>query len=122
MVSKTMNKAQGIQEFVVAHLEDARKQLGKFEKELAARGKQQRKEIEAVIAQVKSGRQLKALKSQANEMGSEVRKRLDGLQGKLVEAIGVASVAQVKEINRELSKLAKKLDTLAKKKVVPSIS
>jgi ElaB/YqjD/DUF883 family membrane-anchored ribosome-binding protein len=116
MASKTQNKAQGIQEFVVAHLEDARKQLVKFEKELAARGKHQRKEIEAVISQVKSGRKLKALKSQANEVGSEVRKRLDGLQGKLVEAVGVASVAQVKEINRELSKLAKKLETLTKKK------
>jgi hypothetical protein len=122
MASKAQHKSQGIQEFVVAHLEDARKQLVKFEKELAARGKQQRKEIEAVISQVKSGRQLKALKSQANEVGSEVRKRLDGLQGKLVEAVGVASVAQVKEINRELSKLAKKLDTLSKKKSVASVN
>jgi len=122
MVSKAQNKSQGIQEFVVEHLEDARKQLVKFEKELAARGKQQRKEIEAVIAQVKSGRQLKALKSQANEVGSEVRKRLDGLQGKLVEAVGVASVAQVKEINRELTRLGKKLETLAKKKAGQSIN
>jgi hypothetical protein len=116
MVSKAQSKTQGIQEFVVEHLEDARKQLVKFEKELAARGKQQRKEIEAVIAQVKSGRQLKAFKSQANEVGAEVRKRLDGLQGKLVEAVGVASVAQVEEINRELNKLARKLDKLTKKK------
>lgn len=116
MVGKAQNKAQAIQEFVVEHLEDARKQLVKFEKELAARGKQQRKEIEAVIAQVKSGRKLKALKSQANEVGFEVKKRLDGLQGKLVEAVGVASVAQVKEINRELNKLSKKLENLAKKR------
>lgn len=116
MVAKAQHKSQGIQEFVVAHLEDARKQLVKFEKELAARGKQQRKDIEAVIAQVKSGRQLKALKTQANEVGSEVKKRLDGLQGKLVQAAGVASVAQVKEINRELTKLSKKLETLTKKR------
>ena len=122
MVSKTQSKTQGIQEFVVAHLEDARKQLVKFEKELAARGKHQRKELEAVISQVKSGRKLKALKNQANEVGTEVRKRLDGLQGKLVEAVGVASVAQVKEINRELSKLAKKLETLSKKKAVAGIN
>lgn len=122
MVTKAQHKAQGIQEFVVAHLEDARKQLVKFEKELAARGKQQRKDIEAVIAQVKSGKQLKALKSQANEVGSEVKKRLDGLQGKLVEAVGAASTAQVKEINRELNRLAKKLDTLAKKKAPAGIN
>ncbi len=122
MASKAQNKSQGIQEFVVAHLEDARKQLVKFEKELAARGKQQRKEIEAIISQVKSGKQLKALKSQANEVGSEVRKRLDGLQGKLVEAVGVASTAQVNEINRELNKLAKKLETLTKKKASSTVS
>ncbi len=122
MVTKTQQKTQGISEFVVAHLEDARKQLLRFEKELAARGKQQRKDIEAVIAQVKSGRPLKALKGQANEVGVVVRKRLDGLQGKLVEAAGVASVAQVKEINRELNKLAKKLDTLTKKKAVAGIN
>ncbi len=122
MATKAQNKSQGIQEFVVAHLVDARKQFIKFEKELAARGKQQRKEIEAVIIQLKSGRPLKALKSQATEVGSGVRKRLDGLQGKLVEAVGAASVAQVKEINRELTKLAKKLDTLSKKKAVATIN
>lgn len=122
MASKAQGRSEGIQEFVVAHLEDARRQLVKFEKELAARGKQQRKEIEAVISQVKSGRQLKAFKSQANEVGHEVRKRLDGLQGKLVEAVGVASVAQVKEINRELNKLAKKLETLSKKKAGTGIN
>ncbi len=122
MVTKAQQKSQGIQEYVVAHLEDARKQLVRFEKELAARGKQQRRDIEAIIAQVKAGRPLKALKSQANEVGSEVRKRLDGLQGKLVEAAGVASVAQVKEINKELNRLAKKLDTLTKKKAVAGIN
>lgn len=117
MVAKAVQKPQGIQEFVVAHLEDARKQIVKFEKELAARGKQQRKDLEAVIAKVKGGggKKVKALKSRANEVTTEVQKRLDGLQGKLVEAVGVASVSQVKEINRELNRLAKKLDALSKK-------
>ena len=122
MVSKAQSKSQGIQEFVFAHLEDARKHLLKLEKELAARGKQQRKEIEAVISRVQSGRQLKAFKSQATEVGTEVRKQLNGLQGKLVEAVGVASVAQVKEINRELSKLAKKLEKLSKSKTAARIN
>ncbi len=115
MVAKAVQKTQGIQEFVVAHLEDARKQLVKLEKELAARGKQQRREIEAVISKVKAGKPVKALKSRANEVSAEVQKRLDGLQGKLAGAVGVASVSQVKEINRELTRLAKKLDTLSKK-------
>ena len=43
----------------------------------------------------------------------ELRKRLDGLQTKVVEAVGVASQSQVKEINRELSRLSKKLDRSA---------
>ncbi len=45
-------------------------------------------------------------------MSSELRKRLDGLQTKAVEAVGVASQAQVKELNRELSRLSKKLDQI----------
>ena len=118
MVSKSQQKSQGIQEFVVAHLEDARKQIVKFEKELAARGKQQRRDIEAVIAKVKGGKQVKALKSRANEVTHGLQKRLDGLQGKLVEAVGVASTAQVKEINRELNRLAKKLETLTRQKAL----
>jgi hypothetical protein len=122
MANKAQQKTQGIQEFVVGQLEEARKQIVRFEKELAARGKQQRKELEGLISRVKSGKEIKALKSQANEVGSEVRKRLDGFQGKLVQAVGVASQSQVKEINRELSKLSKKLDALVGKKGVASVS
>src|SRR4051812_34912564 len=112
MATKAPQKTQAIQEFVVVQLEEARKQIVRFEKELAARGKHQRKELEGLISRVKSGKELKALKTQANEVTHEVKKRFDGLQGKLVKAVGVASQAQVKEINRELNKLSKKLETL----------
>lgn len=116
MASRSPQKAHGIQEYVVTQLEEARKQVVRFEKELAARGKHQRKELEGLIARVKSGRELKALKSQANEVSHEVKKRFDGLQGKLVKAVGVASQSQVKEINRELSRLSKKLESYVGKK------
>jgi ElaB/YqjD/DUF883 family membrane-anchored ribosome-binding protein len=109
-------KAHGVQQFVVSQLEEARKQIVRFEKELAQRGKQQRKEIEALISRVKSGKELKALKSQANEVTHQVRKRIDGLQGKVIQAVGVASQSQVKDINRELNRLSKKLDVLVGKK------
>ena len=116
MASKAPQKTAKIQEFVVGQLEEARKQIVRFEKELAARGKHQRKELEGLIARVKPGKELKALKNQANEVSHEVKKRFDGLQGKLVQAVGVASQAQVKEINRELHKLSKKLETFVNRK------
>ncbi len=116
MASKASQKTQGLQDYVVAQLEEARKQVLRFEKELAARGKHQRKELEGLISRVKSGKELKALKTQANEVTHEVKKRFDGLQGKLVQAVGVASQAQVKEINHELTRLSKKLETFVARK------
>ena len=115
MATRTTEK-QGIQQFVVGQLEEAKKQVLRFEKELAAKGKHQRKELEGLIARVKSGKELKALKTQANEVTHEVKKRFDGLQGKLVQAVGVASQAQVKEINRELNRLSKKLESFVTRK------
>ena len=49
--------------------------------------------------------EVKELGRKATQAGSEVSKRLDGLQTQVVEAVGVASQAQVKELNRELGKL-----------------
>src|SRR5689334_20342200 len=116
MATKPAHKPQGIQDFVVGQLEEARKQIVRFEKEMVTRGKQQRKELESLISRVKSGKEIKALKSQANEVSHEVKHKLEGLQGKLVQAVGVASQSQVKQINKELTRLSKKLETLISKK------
>ncbi len=121
MVTKAQSKtaiqerAEEIQTYVVGQLEEARKQLVRFEKELLARGKAQRKELEQLIARVQSGKEIKLLKNRANEASTEVKKALDGIQHRVVEAVGVASKDQVAEIKSELNRLTKKIDTLLKK-------
>lgn len=121
MVTKTNSKngiqerAEEIQTYVVGQLEDARKQLVRFEKDLLARGKQQRKELEQLINRAKSGKEIKQLKTKANEATVEVKKVFDGLQHRLVEAVGVASKDQVEQIKGDLNRLSKKIDALLKK-------
>ncbi len=121
MVGKTNGKngiqerAEEIQTYVVSQLEDARKQLVRFEKDLVARGKAQRKELEQLINRAKSGKELKQLKSRANEATLEVKKVFDGIQHRLVEAVGVASKDQVEQIKGDLNRLSKKIDSLLKK-------
>ncbi|MFT3843130.1 MAG: hypothetical protein QM723_39465 [Myxococcaceae bacterium] len=121
MVTKTNSKngiqerAEEIQTYVVGQLEDARKQLVRFEKDLLARGKQQRKELEQLINRAKSGKEIKQLKTKANEATVEVKKVFDGIQHRLVEAVGVASKDQVEQIKGDLNRLSKKIDALLKK-------
>jgi hypothetical protein len=54
--------------------------------------------------------------------GSELKKRFDGLQARLIEVTGVASQAQIRELNKELHRLAKKVDALVEKKAKPAAS
>lgn len=113
MVSKAAQKANGVQTFVVGQLEEARKQIARFEKELVTRSRQQRKELEGLLHRLQEGApDLKGIRTRAEDTTAEVKKALDGLQHRVVEAVGVASQAQVGEIKRELSKLSKKLDAL----------
>jgi hypothetical protein len=65
---------------------------------------------------------VKELGRRAVQVRSELRKRLDGIQTKAVEAVGVASQAQVKELNRELSRLSKKLDQILPASVKKAVS
>jgi hypothetical protein len=59
------------------------------------------------------------LTKRATEAGTDLKKRLDGLQNRVVEAAGVASQNQVKALSRELNKLSRKLDAMAAKKAKP---
>jgi hypothetical protein len=114
MAAKGNNKGKGIQVFMKEQLEQAQRRFGAFEADaekalrtLISRGRQQRKDLETLKAQ---------LDKRANEASTQVLKRLDLFQTRVVEATGVASQAQVRHINRELSKLAKKVDTLVGKR------
>jgi len=107
-----------VQAAVVSQLEDARKRLVTFEKELVKRGRQQQREIEAVLKSVRSGKQLKQIEKSATAAGHEVKKRLDGLQDQILGVLGVASRDDIQELSRELARLSKKVDTLGKKPTV----
>ncbi|HEX8704935.1 MAG TPA: hypothetical protein VF815_39245 [Myxococcaceae bacterium] len=132
----TNGKAQNLETFVKQQLGGAQKRLAGLEQEankvlrtLKTRSKGSAREMEKFLGKVNSEAEalldspkVKELGRKATQVGSEVRKRLDGLQTKAVEAVGVASQAQVKELNRELSRLSKKLDQIlppAVKKATP---
>jgi hypothetical protein len=115
-----------LETFVKGQLGEAQKRFSGLEKEaekvlknLAVRGTESRKELEGLLGRINAGEfnplesaRVKQLGKKANQAGAEVKKRLDGLQTRVVEAVGVASQTQVKEINRELGKLSRKLDAL----------
>lgn len=108
--------AKDVQEFVVVQLEEARKRIQSFEKELVKRGRAQQKELEAVIKSIRTGKQLKVLEKQASAATGEVKKRLDGLQTSVLDALGVASRDEMRQIHRELARLTKRVDTLISRK------
>ncbi|MEW6431798.1 MAG: hypothetical protein AB1730_09850 [Myxococcota bacterium] len=108
--------AKDVQDFVVAQLEEARKRIQAFERELVKRGRAQQRELENVIKSIRSGRQLKVLERQATAATSEVKKRLDALQTSVLGALGVASREEMQQIHRELARLTKRVDTLVSRR------
>ncbi|MDP1828710.1 MAG: hypothetical protein Q8L48_35930 [Archangium sp.] len=109
-----------VQNLVLGQLEDARKRLVHFEKELVKKGRAQQKEIESLIKGVRSGKQLKQIEKQAVAVGAEVKNRLNGLQDQVLAVLGVASHDEIVELNRELVRLSKKVDLLLSKKPTAS--
>lgn len=118
-----------IQGFVKQQFEKAQKRFSSLEegaermlKGLIERGREQRKEIEGRIQRLnvrdlsvfRNGK-LRGLGRGAEEATAEVRRRLDSLQAHVIEALGAASQAQVEAINRELSRLSRKLDSLVRR-------
>lgn len=115
-VQQSSSPVGDVQALVVGQLEDARKRLLQFEKELVKRGRQQQREIEALLKGVRTGKPLKSIEKQAQAVGGEVKKRLDGLQESVLTALGVASHDEIVQLNRDLVKLSKKVDQLLAKK------
>ena len=133
--------AKQVQGFVKHQIEEAQERFVALETEaknvlenLVARGQKTRKEVEGLLARfdglekAKEGlEQLRELNpidassvkkfgKRATAATAEVKKRFEDLQDKVISGVGVASQSQVREINKELVKLSKKLDTLVGKK------
>jgi uncharacterized protein YoxC len=90
-------------------------------KNLIARGQDSRKELDALLERV-SATELKVLNGslrelvkRAQEVSQDVRKKLEEFQERILEVAGVASQTQVRALNRQLSKLARRLDHLSGK-------
>lgn len=109
-------EAQALQKKVSDQLQEAKAAVTRMEKEMLALGQKQRKELEALVARVQSGAQLKAFTKKLKGGQQELKKRVDELQSRLMEALGVATHAEVAELNRELARLNKKIDRLLKTK------
>ncbi len=110
-----------VQSKVIAQLEDAKKRFITLEKELVKRGRQQQKELESLMKSVRGGAPLKQVEKSVSAASVEVKKRLDGLQGSVLGLLGVATHTEIAKLNRDLTKLSKKVDALlASKKSVAS--
>ena len=101
-----------VQNLVLGQLEDAKKRLLTFEKELVKKGKAQQKELESLIKNVRSGKPIKQLEKQVSVVGAELKKRVEGLQDQVLGVLGVASHYEIVELNREIARLSKKVDQL----------
>ena len=114
--SAVQSSVSDVQSLVLGQLEDAKKRLLGLEKELVRRGRAQQKEIESLIKSVRTGKPVKRFEKQAAAAGTEVKKRLDGLQTQVLGVLGVATRTEIGQLNRELARLSKKVDALASKR------
>ncbi|WP_223633852.1 hypothetical protein [Corallococcus sp. EGB] len=124
--SEKTGVTQNVEAFLKGRLSEAQKRFQGLEGEankafraLETRGQVAAKEVQALWTKVQAGElradpRVQELTKKVDAAGVELRKRLDGLQTKVVEAVGVASQSQVEQITRELNRLSKKLDVLLK--------
>jgi hypothetical protein len=110
------SSVKDVQGFVAAQLEQAKKRIGEFEKDLTKRARAQQKEVESLLKSIRQGTPLKTIEKQATAATDEVKKRLEELQGQVYTALGVATSEEIGQIHRELTKLSKKVDALVTKK------
>ncbi len=122
-----MAKNNDVQGFVKGQFGIAQKRLVAFEaeaekvlKNLIARGQDSRKELDALLERLSAAElkvlngSLRELVKRAQDVSTEARKKLEEFQARILEVAGVASQTQVRALNRQLSKLSRRLDSLAK--------
>jgi len=115
-----------VQGFVKGQFGMAQKRLVAFEaeaekvlKNLIARGQDSRKELDALLERLGAAElkvlngSLRELAKRAQDVSAEARKKLEEFQARILEVAGVASQNQVRALNRQLSKLSRRLDTIA---------
>ncbi|MCY1042819.1 hypothetical protein OV208_15980 [Corallococcus sp. bb12-1] len=124
--AKVTAVTQNVENFLKGQFSQAQKRFEGLEGEankafkvLETRGQEAAKEVQALWTKVQAGElradpRVQELSKKVDAASVGLRKRLDGLQAKVVEAVGVASQSQVEQITHELGRLSKKLDVLLK--------
>jgi F0F1-type ATP synthase membrane subunit b/b' len=91
-----------------------KEQLAEAQKRFVAIQVQAEKTIKEWVVK---GQEIQATTAKrTKKLGSEVRKQAETFQNRVIQAAGVATQSQIKALTRELSRLAKKVDTLVEKK------
>jgi|GEM_PF-3543375 len=112
--------------FVKGRLEQAQRQITQLEEEaqkalntLVSKSRESGREVlqRFNVNELRELPTVQNLRERANWVGGEVRQRLTGLRGRMVQVVGgVASQSQVDALNRELDRLSSKLDSLVSPK------
>jgi len=95
-------------------LEAAKKQLHDVEKDIMTEAKKQRKSIEKVLTRVRSGNDLKHLEKRIASTATDLRKRVLLMPREVMNALGVATSDDMAKLTKNLTRLAKRVDELAK--------
>jgi hypothetical protein len=107
-------RVEAVQDKVLEQLEGAQKQLKQPEKEAVTFGKSQQRELNRLVARVRSGKEFKALGKRAQHATRGLRTRFDRFERTMLEAVGVASSAEVHKLSAEVRALKKQLAHMAK--------
>ena len=113
-----MTTTAKVQDFVKEQMEEAQKRFQVIEGEAKkALGKIRR--FNAKELKFLDNVSVKQLGKKAEAATNEMKKAFDALQGRLMAFSGVASQSQIRDLNKELHRLAKKVDGLIEKKTKP---
>lgn len=107
-LEEAQKRIQGLEAEAQKRLKGLEAEAGKVVNILKVRGQESRKELNQLLAHPK----VKELSRKVDEAGTGLRKRMGVLQTRVVETVGVASQAQVRQIHKEVTKLSKKLDEM----------
>jgi len=116
-----------VQGFMKGQFGIAQKRLVAFEaeaekvlKNLIARGQDSRKELDALLERLSAAElkvlngSLRELIKRAQDVSQDARKKLEEFQARILQVAGVASQTQVRALNRQLSKLSRRVDSIDK--------
>jgi hypothetical protein len=99
-------------------LSAAKKQLNQVEKDVVSEAKKQRRSLEKLLARVRSRQDLKVLEKRIATTATELQTRVKTMPREVLGVLGVATSDDVQKLTRNLSRLTKRVDELAKRQSI----